>query len=176
MPEEQRSQMSKCAFPPWLLNNRHRSFTLIKIKFLLPLLLLHFLYASTVTLSFFPLLYSNSIFPVCPCSASSSLSLPPCPHSSLIVSLSLCSGRFLTPSPCLICLALSVGVCRTTAEYCLGKMKGSIRLQSAASLLTQQWSTSTQRRVTLPSPQGHTSSGADSPSVSTDKEANEAAL
>lgn len=36
MPEERSSQISNCAFPPWLLNNSHTSFTLIKIGFSLP--------------------------------------------------------------------------------------------------------------------------------------------
>lgn len=85
----------KCAFPLWLPNNRYTSFTLIKIKSLLPL---PFLYTSTSFLS-------SSVVP--PLNSPSSLStlillsLPlsfsPCPLASLIVSLSLSSGTFLTP-------------------------------------------------------------------------------
>lgn len=102
MPEEQNSQMSKCAFPLRLLNNSYTSFTLIKIKFLFPLLLLPFLYTSTFTASFLvlhlsPSVSEFSIFPVYPLSVFSQLSSPPCPLASLIVSLSLCSGTFLTP-------------------------------------------------------------------------------
>lgn len=82
--------MSKCAFPLWLLKNSHTSFTLIKIKLspttpstfcLLLLFLLHFL---------------SSISASC-LSALSPLSFPQCPLASLIVSLSLSSGTFLTP-------------------------------------------------------------------------------
>lgn len=93
MPEEQSSQMSKCAFPPWLLNNNHTSFTLIKIKFLLLLFLPRCLYTS-VTTTCFSLNYPPSF---------SSVSRPPIQFASmssffsLIVSWSLSSGTFLTP-------------------------------------------------------------------------------
>lgn len=100
MPEERSSQMSKCAFPPWLLNNRHTSFTLIKIKFSLPLLLLHFLYASTFINSFILLLLYSFIHLFFFESANSPsspstlvrlplpLASPPCRHrASLMVSL-----------------------------------------------------------------------------------------
>lgn len=94
MPEEQSSQMSNCAFPLWLLNNSHTSFTLIKINFLLPLLLLllPFLYTSTFTTSLLLSLNSPSSL-----SALFPLPSPPCPLASLIVPLSLSSGTFLTP-------------------------------------------------------------------------------
>lgn len=93
--------MSKCAFPLWLLNNSHISFTLIKIKVLLPLLLLFSLHV-TFTI-FFPLqlLLPSHI------SEFSMLSLyPPSAFSPTVflfasscffVSLSLSSGTFLTP-------------------------------------------------------------------------------
>lgn len=85
-----------------ILNNSHTSFTLIKIKFLLPFLLLTFLYASTFTTSFLLHLLSStvsefSIFSVYPPSAFFPLYFPLCPLSSLIVSLSHSSVTFLTP-------------------------------------------------------------------------------
>lgn len=82
-------KLVKCAFPLWLPNNRYTSFTLIKIEFLLPL---PFLYTS----SFFPPLNSPSSLSTL-ILLSPPLSFSPCPLASLIVSLSLSSGTFLTP-------------------------------------------------------------------------------
>lgn len=94
--------MSKYAFPLWFLRNSHTSFTLIKINFLLPFILLPFLYTSTFIASFHLHLLSStasqfSIFCVYPPSAFSPLCFSLCPLSSLIVSLSSSSITFLTP-------------------------------------------------------------------------------
>lgn len=132
--------MSKCAFPLWLLNNSHISFTLIKIKVLLPLLLLFSLHV-TFTI-FFPLqlLLPSHI------SEFSMLSLyPPSAFSPTVflfdplASLSLCHLAQARSSP-LAMSHLSRFICRHVlhnSRILLRKMMGSIRLWSVAFLLTQ---------------------------------------
>lgn len=85
--------MSKCAFPLWLLKTIHISFTLIKIKFSLP----HF--PPPLLYYFFSFYSSSRLFLISASSLSalSPLSSPQCPLASLIFSLSLSSGTFLTP-------------------------------------------------------------------------------
>jgi len=122
------------AFPLWLLKNNHTSFTLIKMKFLLPLFLLPLLYTSTSTISHLVhLLSSLSLGLIIPCLPLSSFL-----HVLLFLSLSLCHLAQARSSPFAMS-HLSRFIRRHVphdGRILLGKMKGSIRLQYVATLLT----------------------------------------